>query len=518
MAKQAKQETVECRDVWPCIVCLALATQMLIWSYFGRVLGALNIVSGNIGSMNKKTMSRAEADREMLAHLPPRALPFDEALRFAEARYDCKLAVAAKVLASQCKDTMDFTGKHDIVSVYKGLELGQHYASPANDACRFVMSLVQVQLPLSERHRTTFTEWSKVMKASMRDGDPHHDGSAICVLASYALVPYPLECAGQDRTSNKSQLFSPEGCVANSAVAALEEGIKPAVKSNSLNGDKSVEPVAKLAVATLYSGEFQQRGSCGFMRSSCWNSIEVHMVHAREWRGLGQKVEMARLLLDQLSSRQQREPNTRLIVMLVDAYDTLMQVPPDEIKQRFLASGHEVIISSEHNCFPFGLPGHDLGISACRLFPARHGPMQRRYPNSGGIIGYVDALRDIYQTTSEVPPGMLNAWPGTDQGYMGMIYLSRRFRGFAIDARSVFWATTGPLRRANDTRGVSWSAGPHDAASSSQWPTKRARPSAALHFNGGGESAVVVSVHRAQRHSTLAGTPVHSLWRGKERT
>merc|ERR1712226_1188687 len=107
-----------------------------------------------------------------------------------------------------------------------------------------------------------------------------------------------------------------------------------------------------------------KRGLCALFRSACWNNVSLHVLHADGWSGLGQKIEMTMAFLDHLV----KDETSKWIVMFVDSYDSLIQVSAEEIKSRFLASGHKVIISSENNCFPWQAPFLNLNVATCGLF------------------------------------------------------------------------------------------------------------------------------------------------------
>lgn len=239
--------------------------------------------------------------------------------------------------------------------------------------------------------------------------------------------------------------------------------------------DLKVVRRTKIAVTTIYSGMEMVRGICGLFRSACWNNVSMHVLHSDKWKGLGQKIEMMSSFLDYLAE-ESKASGTRWIVMFVDGYDVLLQVDSEEIKRRYLESGHSILISSETTCFPFGMPMCNLNLNVCGLFEQA----ERRFPNSGGLIGEASALRRLVSELKQLPSDLLWHWPGTDQGLMGQIYLSHRLKGFGIDSNSEFWATSSAERlvRMHDTQ-------KREVFTLAEHGNSK-RPPASLHFNGAG--------------------------------
>lgn len=261
-------------------------------------------------------------------------------------------------------------------------------------------------------------------------------------------------------------MFSQEGCKGGHAE-----------QTEAKASDTSQFTSVKVAVAAMYNGRMR-RGLCGLLRSACWNDVSLHLLHTDGWRGLGQKSEMMLAFLEALVEESQIS-GTRWIVMFVDSFDVLLQVSSEEIKRRYLESGHKVIISAENNCFPWNNNFCSLNLGVCNLFPQPTDPkLLRRYPNSGGIIGDLDSLMGVMKEVRRMPENVMWYWPGTDQGFIGQVYLSHRVLGWGIDSKSEFWATYNAGERfINATDGKSF-----------QPPDAYGRPPpAALHFNGAGQ-------------------------------
>lgn len=87
------------------------------------------------------------------------------------------------------------------------------------------------------------------------------------------------------------------------------------------------------------------------------------------------------------------------IVVYVDATDSLFQLSPAELVQRFRAIGRPLVYSAESNCHPPGI--------TCDLYRAKHVPRDQRenpliWPNAGAVVGtaagIVEALGACYTT------------------------------------------------------------------------------------------------------------------------
>lgn len=214
----------------------------------------------------------------------------------------------------------------------------------------------------------------------------------------------------------------------------------------------------------------------------------MHLVHSDKWTGMGQKLEMIASYLGHLA-HESASTGVRWIVMLIDGYDVLFQLDVNEIIRRFVASGRKIIISSESGCFPWDNTLCSLNIKPCHLFEQG----DRSWPNSGGIIGDANALLEVMKVIQRLPRDMVVHWPGTDQGLMGQLYLTHRFRDFEIDRSSEFFASFGPplLRKPDNW---SWTAGGLHTTQAE----RLSKPApAVLHFPGGGGSECYHTVEAA---------------------
>lgn len=121
----------------------------------------------------------------------------------------------------------------------------------------------------------------------------------------------------------------------------------------------------------------------------------------------------ARILADIL-------PALRGPVVLLDAYDTLVLSPPEDLLERWRQLGGGVVFEAEKNCWPDG--------SLADQFPDA-GPW--RYPNCGVIMGEAAALAEIYQTVGAAD------WSGNDQGHFARLYAQARLPGATLDTGCV---------------------------------------------------------------------------------
>ena len=243
----------------------------------------------------------------------------------------------------------------------------EYLKGPGMEASQFILRAIELQLIKKNPH-TAISSWVAQSEEMVRSGDNHNGCVAMCGLSNYALLPFPLRCPNGT---------TPDDYGCESHRSTPDPGAQ-------------VDADPKLVLSTIYTGGREmQKGVCGMLRSACYQKIPMHLLHTDHWAGLGTKVEM----LLRFVEYQANLGGKRKIIMFVDAYDTLMQVDSDTIVQRFLATGANVILSTEDNSFPLNQDFCDLhlGYYVSRLFTAG----TRKFVNTGGIIGYADSIRDI---------------------------------------------------------------------------------------------------------------------------
>ena len=323
----------------------------------------------------------------------------------------------------------------------------EYLKGPGMEASQFILRAIELQLIKKNPH-TAISSWVAQSEEMVRSGDNHNGCVAMCGLSNYALLSFPLRC--------------PNGTTPD------EYGCESHRSTPDPGAQVDADP--KLVLSTIYTGGREmQKGMCGMLRSACYQKIPMHLLHTDHWAGLGTKVEM----LLRFVEYQANLGGKRKIIMFVDAYDTLMQVDSDTIVQRFLATGANVILSTEDNSFPLNQDFCDLhlGYYVSRLFTAG----TRKFVNTGGIIGYADSIRDILRPVFDfIPSDYLAIWPGTDQGMWTHIFLQNH-PGLITDTESQFWATfamhsTPAYKKADDSyhgwgpRGKDGSAPKHTSA------------------------------------------------------
>lgn len=183
------------------------------------------------------------------------------------------------------------------------------------------------------------------------------------------------------------------------------------------------------------------------------------------------------------------------VVCFIDAYDVLVNGTLEELEEKFKAFDSELVVSAELNCYPSGYRD--------RL----NGTHPNRFPNAGGYIGTVRAIRRMFEwlPMEEIvrmcrcifePENM----PGTDQAYVIEYVLHH---GIPLDTEcSIFqsmirtpWETLEFVEGRMRTRGSS------------------TRP-CFLHFNGGAyqkyDRTNIMPVFVQRMHESRTG--VLTLW------
>lgn len=235
----------------------------------------------------------------------------------------------------------------------------------------------------------------------------------------------------------------------------------------------------------------------------------MHLLHTDKWGEDGLKFTMLVAFLD-LMLEKSKATGKRYVVMLIDAFDTLLQAKPDDILQRYLKSGNDVIVSGEASCFagPWDFPLCNLNAKPCELF--EHG--ERRWPSTSGIIGDARALQEVFREVKVMPKHMLKNWPGSEPGLLGQLYLTRRVPGMAVDRDSSFFGNFHPPLLKKDDG--AWSVG---GLPDTQAARKNRPAPAALHFGRLGarcfrtiEATAWYNKGRPEASETGSGTCTHN--------
>ena len=129
------------------------------------------------------------------------------------------------------------------------------------------------------------------------------------------------------------------------------------------------------------------------------------------------------------------------IVCLVDAFDVMVTGSAQEIVQKFLEFDSDIVFSTELNCFPARFCVGVAGYGEDARQRLRQGDSMSIYLNSGGMIGYQHALRDMLRAKpmSEIEEMCED---GGDQAYVTHHYLSQRHTGrLSLDSHSRLFQT-----------------------------------------------------------------------------
>jgi hypothetical protein len=100
------------------------------------------------------------------------------------------------------------------------------------------------------------------------------------------------------------------------------------------------------------------------------------------------------------------------VVILVDAFDVVVNKQLDNIVEDFKKQNCNLLISAEANCFPF---------KQYEEFIASHSNTRLKFPCAGAWIGYREYMIELFDSSFSTQNHM--EWRRfTDQGFMQMIY------------------------------------------------------------------------------------------------
>jgi hypothetical protein len=161
------------------------------------------------------------------------------------------------------------------------------------------------------------------------------------------------------------------------------------------------------------------------LNTAAIHELPIHILEISNWTGFIDKILTIQRTIEPLQDQD--------IVCFLDAYDVLAMANTEEILYKFLQSGRNILMSSELNCYPVeNQERYDL--VEYRLFEKEYDqgiwdtPQSKRirtnykYMNSGGYIGYVHALKRMFQWKTETEMRDIIELGG-DQNFFTQYYL-----------------------------------------------------------------------------------------------
>jgi hypothetical protein len=126
--------------------------------------------------------------------------------------------------------------------------------------------------------------------------------------------------------------------------------------------------------------------SNSFTESAVIFGAQITYIHQEAW------IRYANRLKIYVASLKHVPPND--IIAFVDSYDVLMTCSAEELIQKFLSFGSEIVLGAERSCFPS--PYQPL---VDEIIPSSAGLY--RYVNGGGYIGYQRSLLSMLTSVSD---------------------------------------------------------------------------------------------------------------------
>jgi hypothetical protein len=108
------------------------------------------------------------------------------------------------------------------------------------------------------------------------------------------------------------------------------------------------------------------------------------------------------------------------IVCFVDGYDVLVNSKQDELLKKFLELNHNIILSSELNCYP--------GKYKSQMDKLKKFTTNYKYINSGGYIGYKNSIYKLLTWSNNY-----EKYYGSDQSYFIDYYLQNVKENILLD-------------------------------------------------------------------------------------
>lgn len=131
------------------------------------------------------------------------------------------------------------------------------------------------------------------------------------------------------------------------------------------------------------------------------------------------------------------------IIILVDAFDVIVNKPLDGIIEEFKKFDCKLLISAEANCFPF---------KEYEFFLSQHSETKLKFPCAGCWIGYRDYMIELFDSKLSIDNHI--KWrQHTDQGFMQTIYYKSFFESnysVKIDTQAKIFINTFLLEEKKD--------------------------------------------------------------------
>jgi hypothetical protein len=177
----------------------------------------------------------------------------------------------------------------------------------------------------------------------------------------------------------------------------------------------------------IYTVASDQEKLRPLLETASLHGTPIQNFEIQHWTGYIDKILAMKTVVDGLQEDD--------IVCFIDAYDVLVMANYQEILQKFLKSGYEILMSTELNCYPMENQSKYDYVEYC-LFEKEHekgiwGTSESKMPktnykymNSGGMIGYGKAMKTMFQWKSEEEMRQIIELGG-DQNYFTQYFLER---------------------------------------------------------------------------------------------
>lgn len=151
--------------------------------------------------------------------------------------------------------------------------------------------------------------------------------------------------------------------------------------------------------------------------------MNIRYITRTEYKGYYEKIKYTLEIIEKLPDSD--------IICFIDGFDVLAVGTETAIMNKFLGYNCDLVFGAELNCWPGEYNGRypDMGI-----------PNGYKYLNSGGIIGYVHALKALYKWKNSEEVEHICNTRGGDQGYCIEYFLENRvLKNIQLDWRqSIF--------------------------------------------------------------------------------
>jgi len=163
-----------------------------------------------------------------------------------------------------------------------------------------------------------------------------------------------------------------------------------------------------------------KRAKCLLDSAKLFN-MNIKIINPTSWKGNYDK------MLYMLKEIKNLPDND--IILFVDAYDVIITGSIEEIKEKYLSMNCDLLVSAENNCFPrYYTERYDQFLETTDYEKINTSFDEKintsfRYLNSGGYVGTVKAIKDLYswKTLDEMKVICVK---GSDQAYFMEYYLS----------------------------------------------------------------------------------------------